>query len=510
MQWNFYFLNPQGGNIQMNHNQKTTKKPMSESGIFKNMMITVFSVSALFFIKNIISQTWSAAIVIGACLGVFTLLTIVMKKKSAKAETQQLVICLSIILLIFCISLNSGAFYSDDFPLYLSVIALSGLYLIPKYTLIQVVIIDILLFAAYFIHPEKADPFSQYVMCVVILTVCAFCFYMVIKRGRAFIEIGEARAKEAEKLLLELKDAGEQLQENCEHSLERVAKLEKANELLESNICNLRNGSDSITQGTIDISQTFDEMQKQMLTTQENVASLNTEVKNVEDSLADSKKNMQEMSSEMVALKNTLEVTEKVFTTLQNEINEIAAFTQELSKIANSTNTLALNASIEAARAGQLGAGFAVVASKVQVLAEDSNKCSSQIATVVNSMESLIQTTAKQFTDSQTAVDNSIISLNDFQDSFQQLTSQFKALYRNIEEQNDSVNVMDRSFLNLRDKISDMASSSEENQNSVTAITDSIDVYKHNIHKIVDDNIIITQLSASLLASANQSADMDD
>ena len=494
----------------MNTDKKTIKKPMSEKGIYRNMMIAVLSVSALFFLKNIITQSWSGAIVIGSCLAVFSLLTILMRKKNIKAETQQLTICLGIIFLVFCISLNSGSFYSDDFPLYLAVIALSGLYLVPKYTLIQAAIIDILLLAAYFIHPEKADPFSQYMMCVVILTVCAFCFYMVIKRGRAFIEIGENRAKDAEKLLIELKDAGEKLQKNCEHSLERISKLENANERLESSIATLRDGSHSISQGTVDVSITFDNMQEKMLATQENVSSLNSEVKKVEDSLSDSKKNMKEMNSEMVALKNTLEATEKVFTTLQSEINEIVQFTQELNKIANSTNTLALNASIEAARAGQMGAGFAVVAAKVQSLAEDSNKCSSQIASVVNSMETMIQTTAKQLTDSQTAVDNSIVSLNDFQDSFQQLTSQFKSLYRNIEDQNDTIKSMDYSFSDLRDKISDMASSSEENQNSVVAITDSIDVYKNNISKIVDDNIIISQLSASLLESANQSVDMEE
>ena len=493
----------------MSDNRKTIKKPMSEQGIYKNMMIAVLSVSSLFFVKNIITKSWSGAIVIGGCLGVFSLLTLIMKKKNVKSQIQQLVICLSIILLVFCISLNSGAFYSDDFPLYLAVIALSGLYLVPKYTLIQAALIDILLLVAYFIHPEKADPFSQYIMCVIILTVCAFCFYMVIKRGRAFIEIGENRAKDAEKLLLELKDAGEKLQENCEHSLERVSKLEAANEQLECSISDLRDGSQNITQGTVDVTITFDDMQEKMLATQENVSALNSEVKKVEDSLADSKKNMKEMSSEMVALKTTLEATEKVFTTLQQEIHEIVQFTQELNKIANSTNTLALNASIEAARAGQMGAGFAVVASKVQVLAEDSNKCSTQIATVVNSMENMIQTTAKQLFNSQSAVDNSIVSLNDFQDSFQQLTAQFNSLYRNIEDQNESIKGMDHSFVELRHKISDMASSSEENQASVTAITESIDVYKQNINKIVDDNIIINQLSASLLESANQSIDME-
>ena len=491
----------------MGKDNKTIKKPMAEDKIFKYMMTAVFLVAALFFVKNIISKAWSGAIVIGICLVIFSVAIFIMKKMKVAQKIQQLVLCLSIVLLVFCISLNSGNYYSDDFPLYLAVIALSGLYLVPKYTLIQAALIDVLLIVAYFIHPEKADPFSQYIMCVVILTICAFCFYMVINRGRSYIRLGERRAKEAEKLLLELKDAGEKLQANCEHSLERVSKLEKANERLESSIDDLRDGSSNITQGTVDVSQTFDDMQEKMLTTQEHVASLNTEVKKVEDSLADSKKNMREMNSEMLTLKQTLEATNAVFTTLQDEIKEIVDFTQQLNKIANSTNTLALNASIEAARAGQMGAGFAVVASKVQVLAEDSNKCSGQIANVVNAMESLINQTSRQLSVSHTAVDNSINSLNDFQDSFKNLTSQFKSLYRNIEDQNDNIRDMDHSFVELRDKISDMASSSEENQNSVNAITDSIDVYKYNINKIVDDNIIISQLSTSLLESANQSVE---
>ena len=491
----------------MGKENKTIKKPMAEDKIFKYMMTAVFLVAALFFVKNVISKAWSGAIVIGICLVVFSVAIFIMKKMKVAQKIQQLVLCLSIVLLVFCISLNSGNYYSDDFPLYLAVIALSGLYLVPKYTLIQAALIDVLLIVAYFIHPEKADPFSQYIMCVVILTICAFCFYMVINRGRSYIRLGERRAKEAEKLLLELKDAGEKLQANCEHSLERVSKLEKANERLENSIDDLRDGSSNITQGTVDVSQTFDDMQEKMLTTQEHVASLNTEVKKVEDSLADSKKNMREMNSEMLTLKQTLEATNAVFTTLQDEIKEIVDFTQQLNKIANSTNTLALNASIEAARAGQMGAGFAVVASKVQVLAEDSNKCSGQIANVVNAMESLINQTSRQLSVSHTAVDNSINSLNDFQDSFKNLTSQFKSLYRNIEDQNDNIRDMDHSFVELRDKISDMASSSEENQNSVNAITDSIDVYKYNINKIVDDNIIISQLSTSLLESANQSVE---
>ena len=491
----------------MNLNKKTIKKPMAEQKIFFYMMTAVFLVSALFLVKNIIGKTWSGAIIIGGCLFVFSAAIFCMKKLNMSQKRQQLILCLSIIFLVFCISLNSGAYYSDDFPLYLAVIALSGLYLVPKYTLVQVVVIDILLIVAYFIHPEKADPFSQYMMCVIILTVCAVCFYMVISRGRAFIEIADRRAKDAEKLLLELKDAGEKLQENCEHSLERVTKLEKANDQLENSIINLRDGSSNISQGTIDISHTFDEMQKKMLTTHGNITSLDKEVKNVEITLADSKKNMTEINTEMVSLKEIIQATDEVFSTLQTEITQIIEYTKQLSKIASNTNTLALNATIEAARAGQMGAGFAVVASKVQALAEDSNQCSTHIARVVDAMNQMIQTTSHQLSESQNAIGNSINSLNEFQDGFENLTSQFNLLYQNIEEQNDNIQDMDRSFDVLRNKISDMAVSSEENQNSVTAITDSIGIYKYNIDKFVDDNVTIGQLSASLLESANQTTE---
>ena len=55
-----------------------------------------------------------------------------------------------------------------------------------------------------------------------------------------------------------------------------------------------------------------------------------------------------------------------------------------IAKIARQTNMLALNASIEAARAGQHGKGFAVVAEEVRNLAKSSNEAAEKIAELVN------------------------------------------------------------------------------------------------------------------------------
>ncbi len=493
----------------MDTKKNIVKKPASEAEILKNMMRVIFAVAGAFFLKNIISKSWLGAAIIGICLIVFILLVYIMKKRNTNPETQQLAICISVVCLVFCISLNSGNFYSDDFPLYLSVIAISGLYLVPKYTLIQAALIDVFLVAAYIIHPEKADPLSQYIMCMAIFSVGAFCFYMVIKRGRAYIELGTAKTNDANKLLTELKHAGIELQDNCDASAERILKLEKANALLENSTNELRAGSEGITAGTVEVSQAFEEMRQKMSVTESHVEQLNKDVKRVESALSENKESMQGMTDEMEILKTTIGATSEVFGSLQEQIAEITKITEQLTSIASSTNMLALNASIEAARAGQAGAGFAVVANKVQDLAVDSNKCSSQVVSVVSAMQSQIEATGKQLEDSTQAINSSIEAMKGFQNDFGHLTSQFGSLYSNIEEQNVSVQEMNRIFEHLNLKIHEMTSSSEANQVSVEAMTDAIQVYKENIDRVVESNKEIHTISATMLEQSNTQSDSE-
>ncbi len=483
----------------MDENKQLIKKPVSENMIFRNMMIAVFAVSGIFFLKNLIGQAWQGALVIGLCLLVFAIVVIGMKKMNVDQNHQQLVLCISLIVLVFIISLNSGNYYSDDFPLYLAVVGLSGLYLVPKYTLIQIVLIDIIFVLMYIIHPEKADPLSQYIMCMGIFSVAAYTFYMVIKRGRAYIEISRERAEEAERLLAELKNAGEELQSSCGTSLSRVSKLEEANKRLENSASELRTDSANITQGALEVAETFHDVHNRMNATENQIDALNSDVKVVEVSLAENKKSMQAITSEMETLKTTVSETGKVFGTLQEQITEISLAAEQLTKIASSTTMLALNASIEAARAGQSGAGFAVVASKVQDLAEDSNNCAAQVASIVQNMQQRIDETTLQLNGSTSAINQSIDSLVGFQQSFDELTEQFGTLYENIEEQNASVHEMDSILEDLNSKISEMSNSSEASQNSVSAIADAINVYKDNMNMVINDNKVINELSASML-----------
>ncbi len=89
----------------------------------------------------------------------------------------------------------------------------------------------------------------------------------------------------------------------------------------------------------------------------------------------------------MESIRETISETEKRIKRLGERSQEISGIVNLINTISERTHVLALNASMQAAVAGEAGRGFAVVAEEVQELAESSRNATEQIATLVNNIQ---------------------------------------------------------------------------------------------------------------------------
>lgn len=128
---------------------------------------------------------------------------------------------------------------------------------------------------------------------------------------------------------------------------------------------------------------------------------------------------------------------------IATQMDQVFALLRDVNGIADQTNLLALNAAIEAARAGEAGRGFAVVADEVRKLSQDSNQFSNQIRKVVEEVKNDINQakdviSAMASRDMNTAI-SSRSRISDMLEKISQYDTHVSAGLQNISESSSGI-----------------------------------------------------------------------
>ena len=193
-----------------------------------------------------------------------------------------------------------------------------------------------------------------------------------IDKVRNIIEIAKTSAKQNLKTATELKNKAEEVKNRIENEKEAIMETASVTNKIKEPL-------DSFKDLLSESSEKIGKVSEKLKLALESLERLHTSVVQTEEQNIQSITRLKELNSETENIKRIIEI---------------------IQGIADKTNLLALNASIEAARAGESGKGFAVVADEIRKLAEQIQKNTSSINTILNSIANAIMTTTENIENS--------------------------------------------------------------------------------------------------------------
>ncbi|HEY0921992.1 methyl-accepting chemotaxis protein [Rheinheimera pacifica] len=172
---------------------------------------------------------------------------------------------------------------------------------------------------------------------------------------------------------------------------------------------------------------------------------------------------------------------------LEKDANQVGTVLSVIKGIAEQTNLLALNAAIEAARAGEQGRGFAVVADEVRTLASRTQKSTEEIQRTIEQLQTAARLAVQKMQQSTTQADHSVQSANKAGDALQLITksiAQIRLMNQQIADATDDQQKMASDIVGHVDAIFKNTEHSSESAGHIAKASSELASLAENLENI--------------------------
>ncbi|WP_313893651.1 HAMP domain-containing methyl-accepting chemotaxis protein [Psychrobacillus sp.] len=323
-------------------------------------------------------------------------------------------------------------------------------------------------------------------------------------------EIGQL-ATDFNQMMLNLKTLVQGLQDHIQTvaatSEELSASAEetsKATEQITSAMVDVSEGADLQVQGA----QTSNEAISEMVIGMEQAS---TSVQSVSDLAISTREYttlgssmMDETMQQMTNIQRSTETTSEVVHSLGEKSAEISQIVGLITAIADQTNLLALNAAIEAARAGEAGKGFAVVADEVRKLAEDSSVAANQIRDVIVSIQEEVVKAISAMEVSTNTVSDGINLVKKSEGNFGSISSMVQDVSSQTENISAVIEQLSANTLSIKGSIDEVATLSVNSSDKAQTVAAAAEEQNATMEEISASAQILGKLSSELQEMAHK------
>jgi len=197
----------------------------------------------------------------------------------------------------------------------------------------------------------------------------------------------------------------------------------------------------------------------------EETGSLSTEGKNL----------VQDTISEINKIADSVALSSDVIHTLGEQSDKISSIVKVIKEIADQTNLLALNAAIEAARAGEQGRGFAVVADEVRKLAERTALSTKEIANMIDAVQHGTQSAVQRMEEARSQVGSGVQMAAKTGDSMARVQLATHQVVDVVEDISTALREQSSASTQIAQNVEKIAQMTEENSASISAVSQSAD-----------------------------------